>query len=267
MGKKKTKEVSPDVKEKKKNKKPIEEVDDIKKPQRGLAIGDNFGWTGKLPATLLHEHCQKQKWGKVVFDMKKTSKGFIGIANLSWENPKTKEVIQIKMIPDSDTYEPKETTNEARHYVATYALFRINYLKNMKMILPKIFRDYWSDLETKRLEILKSSKERHDAIYNANPFTVFLEQRAKSEQILKEKQLKEQNDLKVRKPTVNIASSTKQLTIRLNSKSAAEKQKKIRSLITHRSQRKFGQMLHSLISLLSYVFQLKILLKIILIGF
>ena len=30
------------------------------KPQRGLAIGDNFGWTGKLPVTLLNEHCQKQ---------------------------------------------------------------------------------------------------------------------------------------------------------------------------------------------------------------
>ena len=156
MGKKKVKEPIPEVKEKKKNKNLIEEPEEIKKPQRGLAIGDNFGWTGKLPATLLHEHCQKQKWGKVIFDMKKTSKGFIGIANLSWENPKTKEVIHIKMMPDSDTYEPKETTNEARHYAATYALFRINYVKNMKMILPKIFRDYWSDLEMKRLETLKT---------------------------------------------------------------------------------------------------------------
>lgn len=224
MGKKKVKEVNPEVKEKKKNKKPIEEPEEIKKPQRGLAIGDNFGWTGKLPATLLHEHCQKQKWGKVIFDMKKTSKGFIGIANLSWENPKTKEVIHIKMMPDSDIYEPKETTNEARHYVATYALFRINYVKNMKMILPKIFRDYWSDLETKRLETLKSNKEKHDAIYNCNPFTVFLEQRAKSEQLLKEKEQKQQNDLKVRKPTVNISSSNKTLTTLLNLKSTTKRQ-------------------------------------------
>lgn len=224
MAKKKVKEVTPEVKEKRKNKKPIEEPEEIKKPQRGLAIGDNFGWTGKLPATLLHEHCQKQKWGKVIFDMKKTSKGFIGIANLSWENPKTKEVIHIKMMPDSDMYEPKETTNEARHYVATYALFRINYVKNMKMILPKIFRDYWSDLETKRLETLKSNKEKHDVIYNGNPFTVFLEQRAKSEQLLKEKEQKQQNDLKVRKPTVNISSSNKTLSTLPNLKSTTKRQ-------------------------------------------
>ena len=87
MAKKKVKEVTPEVKEKRKNKKPIEEPEEIKKPQRGLAIGDNFGWTGKLPATLLHEHCQKQKWGKVIFDMKKTSKGFIGIAEFILGKP------------------------------------------------------------------------------------------------------------------------------------------------------------------------------------
>lgn len=211
MGKKKVKETTPEVKEKKKGKQVTEEQEETKKPQRGLAIGDNFGWTGKLPATLLHEHCQKQKWGKVIFDMKKVPKGFIGIANLSWENPKTKEIVHIKMMPDSDTYEPKETTNEARHYVATYALFRINYVKNMKMILPKIFRDYWSDLDVKRLEVLKANKEKHDSIYNANPFTVYLEQRAKTEKIMKEKQVKQQNDLKVRKPTINISSSNNSL--------------------------------------------------------
>ena len=27
--------------------------DDSKKPARGLVVGDNFGWTGKLPVTLL----------------------------------------------------------------------------------------------------------------------------------------------------------------------------------------------------------------------
>ena len=47
------------------------------KPQRGLAIGDNFGWTGKLPVTLLNEHCQKQKWGKCQYDMSRKPQGLL----------------------------------------------------------------------------------------------------------------------------------------------------------------------------------------------
>lgn len=183
--------------------------DEIKKPQRGLAIGENFGWTGKLPATLLHEHCQKQKWRKVIFEMKKNAKGFTGIVILSWENPKTKEVIEVKMIPEHDLYEPQETTNAARHYAATYALYRINYLKNMKMLLPIIFRDYWSSLEAKRQLILKSDKNLHDSIYNADPFSVVLRQREINEKREKERLLREQNDAKVKKPSINILTSTK----------------------------------------------------------
>ncbi|CUM65154.1 uncharacterized protein PRCAT00002781001 [Priceomyces carsonii] len=185
----------------------LEAIDpDGKKPQRGLAIGENFGWTGKLPATLLYEHCQKQKWGKATFDMRKESKGFTAVVNLSWENPKTKELINIKMVPDRDLYSPKETSNEARHAAATYAMHRINYVKNMKMVLPNTFRDYWSDLESKRLNLLKQNKEEHDAIYNSNPFQVYLNKKEKREKREKELQIKEQNDKRVQRPQLNIAS-------------------------------------------------------------
>lgn len=179
---------------------------DPSKPQRGLAIGENFGWTGKLPATLLFEHCQKQKWGKVIFDMKKSAGGYTGIANLSWENPKTKEMIRVRMIPDAETYLPKETTNEARHYAATYTLHRINHIKNMKMVLPIIFRDYWTDLERQRLEMAKTNKEEHNFKYNANPFTAFIEKREKREKREKERLLREQNQAKAKKPTISIGS-------------------------------------------------------------
>ena len=187
-----------------KSKKNEDSPPDPNKPQRGLAIGENFGWTGKLPATLLHEHCQKQKWGKVIFDMKKTSAGYIGIVNLSWENPKTKELIKLRMQPDPETYQPKETTNEARHYVATYTLHRINHVKNMKMVLPIIFRDYWTALEKERLVLLKTNKEEHDFKFNANPFTAFIEKREKKEKREKERLLKQQNELKLKKPTISI---------------------------------------------------------------
>lgn len=196
--------------------------DDPKKPARGIVVGDNFGWTGKLPATLLYEHCQKQKWQKVEFDMMKKPNGFIGIVHLKWENPKTREVIQVKMIPESDLYTPQETTNSARHYAATYVLHRINFMKNMKIMLPRLFRDYWEDIEKKRLEILKSNKEKHDYIYNANPFLVVLNQREKQAKLEKEKQIKEQNELKIKKPTNIIVTTTKALeksTASSNSKS------------------------------------------------
>lgn len=31
-------------------------------------VTSSGSWTGKLPATLLHEHCQKSKWEKVQFN-------------------------------------------------------------------------------------------------------------------------------------------------------------------------------------------------------
>lgn len=178
------------------------------KPQRGLAIGDNFGWTGKLPATLLYEFCQKQKWNKVIFDMKKTPKGFIGIADLSWENPKTKEVIHVKMMPDTQLLSPRETTNEARHFAATYAMHRLNYVKNLRMVLPTIFRDFWSDLENHRQELLKKSKTEHDKIYNANPFQVYLEEKAANEKKAKEREAKANNDAKINAPKTSISIGT-----------------------------------------------------------
>lgn len=177
------------------------------KPQRGLAIGDNFGWTGKLPATLVYEHCQKNKWGKPIFDMRKSSKGFTGVVKLTWESPK-REVVEVTMIPDSETYTPKATTNEARHYAATYMLHRINFMKNMKLMLPIIFRDYWTDLEKARLALLKENKQAHDEKYNPHPFQVKLDQNERRLKEAKDREARKQNELKTKKPTISLGSST-----------------------------------------------------------
>lgn len=213
MAKKTKKDPPPDPKETKLKKKAAKTLTSEKdestppKPQRGLAIGDNFGWTGKLPATLLYEHCSKQKWNKVNFDMRKTSKGFIGIVDLSWVNPKTKEVIHLKWSPETDLLSPRETTNEARHFAATYAMFRLNYVKNLKMVLPTIFRDYWADMEAKRQQVLKKDKIAHDRFYNANPFQVYLDDAAKRSLYEKEKKTRENTEAKIRKPTASIGIS------------------------------------------------------------
>ncbi|KAK6205586.1 P-loop containing nucleoside triphosphate hydrolase protein [Scheffersomyces amazonensis] len=178
--------------------------DDPKKPQRGLVIGENFGWTGKLPATLLYEFCQKAKWAKPEFEMRKAgSSGFKCVVILSWENPKDKKLIKLKYIP---TYDHCKTTNEARHMAATYTLYRINFIKNMKMLLPIIFRDYWTQLDQDRSIMLKENKTKHDLIYNVNPFVAHLEQVALNEKKEKERLIKEQNELKVKKASINITT-------------------------------------------------------------
>lgn len=190
----KKEDVKPDSKnvdKKKKSDKTSNLEEDASKPTRGLDIGGNFGWTGKLPSTLLHEHCQKNKWGKVIFDMKKVPQGFIGVVKLSWENPKTKEWVNLTMIPDKETLPPRPNTNEARHFAATYVLHRINYMKNMKMLFPILFRDYWVILDTERANLLKTNKYKHDIKFNANPFLAHLqvEKDRLDSQKAKEKQL------------------------------------------------------------------------------
>ncbi|CAI5758201.1 unnamed protein product [Candida verbasci] len=192
------------VKKSKKEPEPSNDKDK-NKPQRGLAIGENFGWTGKLPVTLLNEHCQKQKWGKCQYDMTKKQNGFIGIVTLNWENPKTKEIISLKYYPN---YEPKSTTNEARHMVATFVLHRINYIKNMKMLLPIIFRDYWNELEENRVKLNKENKQLHDKLFNVNPFQVYLQEQEENEKREKQRLIKKQNEVKVKKPTISLGSKT-----------------------------------------------------------
>lgn len=199
MAKNKNKPVAEPVTKKKSSKEAT--PDDPKKPSRGLVVGENFGWTGKLPVTLLNEHCQKQKWNKCQYDMMRRPNGYIGIVTLSWENPKTRELTTVKYTP---TYSPRETSNEARHMVATFVLHRVNYVKNMKMLLPIIFRDYWSDLEKERLQLLKDDKTLHDKRYNVNPFSVVMEQQKAKAEKEKERTAKDNQNLKIHKPVINI---------------------------------------------------------------
>ena len=50
------------------NKAPLNGEDTPKRPDTRKLIG-GASWTGKLPVTLLSEHCQKQKWQKPEYTM------------------------------------------------------------------------------------------------------------------------------------------------------------------------------------------------------
>lgn len=122
-------------------------------PEARRAVTNSVSWTGKLPATLLHEHCQKQKWEKLQFDMKGgPDKGFVAIAVLAKKNVKTGQVETVRMMPPSDIFPLQKTPLEARHIAATYGLHRVASHRNMKPMLPPDHRDYWS-----KLDDLKSS--------------------------------------------------------------------------------------------------------------
>ncbi|TID19229.1 hypothetical protein CANINC_003799 [Pichia inconspicua] len=185
------------------------QVEELKTPAKnGRAIvAQTSSWTGKLPASLLHEHCQKQKWGKVEYDMKKLPEGFLAIPQLQWENPKTKENIQIKYHPPKHIVKPQETPLEARHFGATYALHRIAFNKNIHMVLPSNHKSLWSDLETERKRILKEDPQRAKLEYANDPFSALLEKRKEDDLKQKRREAEQAAAQKVKKPTITIGSS------------------------------------------------------------
>ena len=144
------------------------------KPDARKIIGGN-SWTGKLPQTLLNELCQKQKWNRPDFSMRKMPEanggGYRSAVKLSRTDPKTKETITLPPfhLPDSHAHlADQATVLEARHFAAAYALFRVSSMKNIHMMLPPFYRDLWkgdfTQLKTADVADNKAWK------YDADPF-------------------------------------------------------------------------------------------------
>ena len=65
---------------------------------------------------------------------------------LKGTNPKTKETIVLpsfKLPPSHKQLAVQPTAVEARHFAATYALFRVCSMRNIHMMLPPTYRDLW----------------------------------------------------------------------------------------------------------------------------
>ncbi|KAK9460396.1 P-loop containing nucleoside triphosphate hydrolase protein [Lipomyces oligophaga] len=136
-------------------------------------VAASSSWTGKLPATLLHEHCQKQGWEKVNYDMIRGPGGFIATTILGFRNPKTSQVEIVKFRPPDSLLNPQPTALEARHFAATYALHRIASHKNIHMILPGEHKSLWRKMEDIRRADVKAGKTH---LYATDPFIVRREQ-------------------------------------------------------------------------------------------
>ena len=179
------------------------------KPDTRTLIG-GASWTGKLPVNLLSEHCQKQKWAKPEYTMNHNADGFSSMVILKATNSKTKEIVTLpsfKLPPTMKHLAVQPSAVEARHFAATYALFRVCSMRNIHMMLPPTWRDLWKNgfQEQKAIDV----KEGRGWMYEADPFAA-LEQKEEAQRIAAKK--KEEREKQMARdaanPVVSLANRT-----------------------------------------------------------
>jgi ATP-dependent RNA helicase DHX57 len=151
------------------NANPSETPDGPPRPTARQLIG-GASWTGKLPVNLLSEHCQKQKWERPDYNTIKTKEGFSVFTSLAAKNPKTGEVTRLppfKLPPSHVHLAYKPTALEAKHFAATYALYRVCNMKNIHISLPPDYKALWKDFEALKKQDVKEGK---GWMYEADPF-------------------------------------------------------------------------------------------------
>ncbi|ORX33843.1 putative ATP-dependent RNA helicase A [Kockovaella imperatae] len=107
----------------------------------------------KTPLSMLYEKCQKAGWEKPLVETRPNP----GSSPTTWTGYVTLRKRISKNIYDLDTvrltpHPPLEiaTAVEAKHYVATYAMFRFCSHLPMAMTLPPSIRPYWSTLTAEK---------------------------------------------------------------------------------------------------------------------
>ena len=133
---------------------------------------------------------------------RKVRNGFLSSVTLRMVHPKTKEtsVLPPFEIPFSHQHLGiRETPVEARHFAATWTLFRVSSMKNVHMTLPPTFRDLWKG----EFQNLKKQDLEEDRgwLYESDPF-VAAEQHEKAEAAKR----KAQDDRTNQRKTENKAS-------------------------------------------------------------
>ncbi|AET40867.1 RNA helicase Ecym_7009 [Eremothecium cymbalariae DBVPG len=189
----------------------------LKHRENRAKVTNTSSWTGKLPHTLLYEVAQKRKWNKVEYEMKKIgTKGMLSIACVSYTDPKSKETVTVRM--NDPTYNktsgmglliPQETAIEARNYAATVALYRIAYNTNMHMMLPSNHKKLWHELDDYRKQLLKENPARCSKVFDVDPLKTLLEEQKLTLQKEAKREVRKQQDEKIRKAPVIVTSVNK----------------------------------------------------------
>jgi len=168
------------------------------RPDTRKLIG-GASWTGKLPVNLLSEHCQREKWNKPEYSMRQVpgrdgaDRLYRSSVTLSKTDPKTLEVTTIppfELPPSHVQLADRPSALEARHFAATYALFRVSSMKNIHMTLPPQYRDLWKGDFQKLKE--EDVREERGWKYEADPFAA----EAKRQEIRRAMEKRRQNQAK-----------------------------------------------------------------------
>ncbi|KAJ2999407.1 hypothetical protein HDV02_003025 [Globomyces sp. JEL0801] len=144
MGKQNKQKSTPVTPDKTKNKSNSKPSDDTVKP---VSIRQQlFGnWTGKVPVSLLNEHCQREGWKNPIYNINETKhKGFQCKISLTRHNKKTNELDVVTFYDKNEFYASQQL---AKHSSATYCLHRICSHLSLGSLLPPIMRDIWNKCE------------------------------------------------------------------------------------------------------------------------
>ncbi|RPD64692.1 P-loop containing nucleoside triphosphate hydrolase protein [Lentinus tigrinus ALCF2SS1-7] len=118
----------------------------------------------KYPLSLLHERCQKNGWEKPVVDTRRLGNGYSFIVTLSRLNKKSSERESVRLEPHPPYVMPSAL--EARHWGATYALYRFSNGIQLNRVLPPGPREYWNQLAAEH----KAAPAHQSWMYEADPF-------------------------------------------------------------------------------------------------
>ena len=126
-------------------------------------------------------------------------------------NPKTKELVVLppfKLPPTHKDLAIQPTAVEARHFAATYALFRVCGMRNIHMMLPPNYRDLWK-LEFQELK--KSDiQDSKSWMYEADPFAAKEEREQVQALMAKKREERDKQNNKASDKRVNLGLADSQ---------------------------------------------------------
>ena len=139
------------------------------------------------------------------------------MVTLKATNAKTKETLVLpsfKLPPSHKHLAVQPTALEARHFAATYALFRVCSMRNIHMMLPPTYRDLWKNA----FQDLKSDdvKQSKGWMYEADPFAAKQERDQAQTLIAKKRDEREKQQAKETDHPANILSALRPTDGNLN---------------------------------------------------
>ena len=123
-------------------------------------------------------------------------------------DPKTRELVTLppmKLPPSHRHLAPQSSPLEARHFAATYALFRVCSMLNMHMSLPPTYKKLWKEDFTDIKKV--DTKEGRGWMYEADPFLAKQERESAAAEFEKKRKEREKSQAKTSDNSVTVSAA------------------------------------------------------------